>query len=674
MSQSRINFSAIGRGTQPARSDVLMLSAASQANLVQYVKLAYQAQVDITDHRQRLEEIDRAYLREKDYTEEQRKAQAANRRGDPTKLQNMQVPLVLEAVENGASFLTQVFLTEYPIFKFGSGPENSEVVTQWNTLIGEDQIHYSWVVQFNIAFRNSEKYNFAPIECDWCEEVIYKPQNGAGVNGAVLAKLIWQGNKIEAHDPYNTIYDKRVAVARNHIDGEYGGYTKNMTRTQLKRFIHSLGEDRLKNDKAAYESPIGEIDYYIPDINPRARNRAKGGTDDNFNWELWATGNNTERRINYKNTYRVTTLYARLMPGEFGIRAPNDQTPEVWKLIVVNGNVLIYARPITAAHDFLPLIIVQSQSDHLDTQNDSNAETQQVFQEMVSSLWNAKLQSARRRVTDRMLYNPLLVEPDHINSPNPSAKIPVKGIAYGRKLEEAVYQIPFHDENSQYWLQEVQGIAEWGLRAQGHNRVSAGQFQKGNKLVEEFQTVMANAGSRDRTKAIMWENNGMMPIKAIIKSNTLQKLSKTTRYNRETNESIEIDPVKLREAEADFNLGDGLLPVERMIGSDTLQQFLNYLGTDPAAAAEFNRGDMLVYLMQLRGATQLNKFKKPPEVIQYEQALMTWKSLGEILAKNPNFQPQMIAQALGPMPQPPGAPQQQQQQQQTPQQVPQQGM
>jgi len=49
----------------------------------------------------------------------------------------------------------------------------------------------------------------------------------------------------------------------------------------------------------------------------------------------------------------------------------------------------------------------------------------------------------RRRVTDRMLYNPLLVDPDHINSPNPSAKIPIRPTAYGRKLEEAIYKIPF---------------------------------------------------------------------------------------------------------------------------------------------------------------------------------------------------------------------------------------
>lgn len=655
MAESAALFTSKNRSSDPIRID-----DRAQEKLVQFARYAFQSQDDVWSLRTRLEQADRNYLRQIDFTEEQRKAQAANKSGDPTKLQNMIVPMVLESVENGASFLTQVFLTEYPMFKFGSGPEMSQVTMMWNTLVGEDQIHYGWAAEFNKAFRNAEKYNFSPILCDWKSERKWKPVSGNGANGVALEQVLWEGNCIESIDPYNVIYDTSCPISKCHIDGEFVGYVELMSRTKLKRFIHSLGEDRLKNDVKAYESPNWDVIHYTPDINIKAGGRKNIPGESSFNWAAWVT-DEAQQKIKYRNGYTVLRLYARIMPYEFGIRAPMDQTPDIWKLIIVNG-VLVYARPMTNAHDLLPLILVQSQVDNLDFQTESNAETQEPFQQMVSALWNAKLQSSRRRVTDRMLYNPLLIDPDHINSPNPSAKIPIRPGAYMRKLEEAVYKIPFDDANSQYWLQEVQGIAEWGLRAQGHNRVSAGQFQKGNKLESEFKTVMANAGSRDRSKAIMWEVYGMHPIKMILKSNYLQYIgTNETRYNRAEKQEINIDPVELRKAAGEFEVGDGLMPIERLIDTDTLAQAFQLLSQDPSIAAEFNKADLFTYLMEMKGADKLSKFKKPKEQAQFEQTLGAWQSVAVELGKKVGtslgdgkfLMPEDIQKIIGPAPQPP---------------------
>lgn len=654
-----------------SRSDIINISADAEKRLVEYARHAYLQQNDVWNLRSRLERVDRNNMRQLDLTEETRKAQAAQLGGDPTKLQNIIVPIVSESVNTGVSFLSQVFLSDYPMFKFGSGPESEDVALMWNTLVGEDQLHYGWAAEFNKAFRNAEKYNFSPIECDWTTEKLYKPQNGNGPNGVVMEQVMWEGNKIASINPYNFIYDTRCNIDKLHIDGEFAGYLELMSRTKLKRFLHSLGEDRLKNDVRAYEAPNWDMEYYIPQINPKVLTRANYGMDGAFNWVAWVT-NEAQNKIKYRNVYTVLKLYARLMPYEFGIRSPMDQTPDTWKLIIVNG-VLVYARPLTNAHDYLPIVVVQSQSDNLDVQTESNAEAQEPFQQMISALWNAKLQSARRRVTDRALYNPLLIEPDHINSPNPSAKIPVKPAAYGRPLAEALYQIPFHDENSQYWLQEVQGLSEWSLRSQGHNRVSQGQFQKGNKLQSEFQTVMANAGAQDRTKAIMWEVNGMYPLKTMLKSNYLQFIGATTRYNRKEQKTVQIDPTQLRQTAAEFEVGDGLLPIEKLLGTDVLTQALQFLQSNPQVAQDMDVAGAVTYLLKVAGADKIDKFKKDPQTVQYEQALGIWKQqstmLIELLVKNPNADPKAVsdavAKSLGPMPKPPG---QQQQGQQQPQQ------
>jgi hypothetical protein len=643
--------------------DVLTIDKESQLLMVRYMEAAFLLRDEGWQLRNRLEEADRAYMREFDFTDEQKKAKLANRLGDKTKLQNMQVPMVMESVETTAGFLTNVFLTDYPMFKFVADPDKQDIALQWNTLIGEDQTYFGWAGEFNIAFRNGAKYNFAPIEVEWCKRMRYKPTNGTGTSGVKLEQVTWEGNRVRALDPYNLIYDPRVPIHKCHEDGEFLGYAEMMNRIQLKRFIASLGEDRLKNDKAAFEANSwaggNGIQYYIPQINTDVLVKNQNWMSGQFDWTRWAVGGAVQH-IKYQETYIVVTLYARIMPFEFGIKAPRDQTPDIWKFIAVNG-VLIWAQPMINAHDLLPIIIAQPKVDNLSHQTKSQAENQMPFQDMVSALWNAKLQSSRRRVTDRMLYNPLLVDPDHINSPNPSAKIPIRPTAYGRKLEEAIYQIPFHDENSQYFIQEANGVAQWGMRVDGRNNVTMGQFQKGNKLNDEYHDTMQNAGIQDRTQALMWEAFAMKDVKVILKSNYLQMASAGDRYNRIEEKTVAIDPIALRKVQAEFEVGDGLLPTQRLARTDVIQNFMQWIQNDQALRSQYDIGPLASYIMKVQGVDKLGKFEKSPEQRQFEAQLASWqglaseviKKVGTNIGENKVLLPEDIAKIIGPMPQPP---------------------
>ncbi len=649
-------------------TDVLVINDASQTKLLQYLTACYMIRDEGWQLRNRLEEADRAYMRESDFSEEQLKAKLANKAGDKTKLQNMQVPMVMESVENTVGFLSNVYCTDYPMFKFVTDPDKQDIALMWNTLVGEDQIYYGWAGEFSTAFRCGAKYNFAPIETDWCKKIRYKPVNSTKNNGVALQQIVYEGNRIRALDPYNLIYDPRVPIHKVHEKGEFIGYVEPMSRIELKIFIMSLGDDRLKNDVKAYEAGDWGVQYYVPQINRDVLLRNKNWLGGAFDWTKWAFGGVNDH-IAYKNMYSVATLYARLMPKEFGIHAPKDQTPDIWKLIAVNG-IMVYAQPMINAHDMLPIVIAQPKVDiaALSHQTKSQAENQGPFQEMVSALWNAKLQSARRRVTDRMLYNPLLVDPDHINTPNPSAKIPIRPTAYGRKLEDAVYVIPFNDENSQYFIQEAEGVAKWGMRVDGRNNVNLGQFQKGNKLNDEYHDTMANAGIQDRTQALMWENFAMVPIKIMMKSNYLQMAPAGKKYNRTEQKSIEIDPVKLRDAESEFEVGDGLLPTQRLARTDVIQNGFQLMGQLPGVSQGYDLPPLFSYLMKVQGVDKLSKFEKTPEIRQYEQALAAWqatmsqvsKQLGTSLGNGKFVTVEDIQKLVGPMP---VNPMQQQQQQ-----------
>lgn len=654
-----------------AQNDILKINTTSQEKLIQFIEACYKVRDEGWQLRNRLEDVDRAYMRESDYSEEQQKAKIANKSGDKTKLQNIQVPMVMESVENTTGFLTNVFLTDYPMFKFITDPDKQDLALMWNSLVGEDQIYFNWAGELNIAFRNGAKYNFAPIETEWCSKKRFKPVNGTSKGGVNLEQVIWEGNAIKAIDPYNLIYDPRVPIHQVHKRGEFIGYVDTMSRIELKMFLASLGEERLRNDVKAFESGDWGIQYYVPQINTNVVLKNNNWMQGSFDWTKWAFGS-AQDHIAYKNMYTVVKIYARIMPYEFGIQAPKDQTPDIWKLVAVNG-VLVFAQPMVNAHDLLPIIIAQPKIDNLSHQTKSQAENQVPFQEMVTALWNARLNAARRRQFDRMLYNPLLVDPDHINSPNPAAKIPIRPTAYGRKLEEAIHILPFEDRESSQYLQDAEGVAKWGMRADGRNNTSLGQYQKGNKLNDEYHDTMANAGIMDRTQALNWENFAFTDIKIILKSNYLQFTPTGDRYNRIEEKSVSIDPIELRKFAAEFEIGDGLLPSQKLARTDVIQNGFQLMQQLPGVANGYDLPPLFSYIMKVQGVDKLSKFEKDPNQRKYEQALSAWqgtmseisKQLGTSLGTGKFVTVEDLQKLAGPMPDPaqfgiqPAQPQQQ---------------
>lgn len=641
-----------------AQNDILKIDMVSQDKLIMYIEACYKIRDEGWQLRNRLEDVDRSYMRESDYSEEQQKAKLANKTGDKTKLQNIQVPMVMESVENTVGFLTNVFLTDYPMFKFITDPDKQDLALMWNSLVGEDQIYFKWAGEFNQGFRNGAKYNFAPMEIDWCRKIRYKPVNGTGPNGVNLEKLIWEGNNIKSIDPYNLIYDPRVPIHQVHTRGEFIGYVETMSRIELKMYLADLGEERLRNDVKAFESGDWGVQYYVPQINQNVILKNANWMQGSFDWSKWAFGS-AQDHIAYKNMYTVVKLYARLMPYEFGIRAPKDQTPDIWKLVAVNG-ILVYAQPMINAHDILPILIAQPKVDNLSHQTKSQAENQLPFQEMVTSLWNARLAGARRRQMDRMLYNPLLVDPDHINSPNPAAKIPIRPTAYGRKLEEAIHVIPYEERESALYLSDAEGVAKWGMRADGRNNTSLGQYQKGNKLNDEYHDTMANAGMMDRTQALMWETYQFTDIKVIMRSNYLQFTPKGERYNRIEEKNIQIDPVELRKYASEFEVSDGLLPAQKLARTDVMREGFGLMAQLPGVTNGYDLPPMFSYMMKIQGVDKLSKFEKTQPQRQYEQALGSWqasmteigKKVGDSLGNGKFFTIEDAKSLIGPMPDP----------------------
>ncbi len=435
-----------------------------------------------------------------------------------------------------------------------------------------------------------------------------------------------------------------------------------MSRIALKRYINNLyGKIPQSVVIRAFESGSSDVaarsvkDYgfYIPQINPEAflNNQSIGS----FDWMAWAT-DEARRKIQYRNVYEVFTLYARIIPADFTLYVPQDNTPQVWKFVIINNKVLLYAERCTNAHDNIPIIFGQAIEDGLDYQTKSFAQNVIPFQDLASAAMNANMAGKRKMIQDRGLYDPSRVREADINSDNPSAKIPVRPSAYGKPVSEAYHQIPYDDKLSANLVAESELYVKYADRTNGQNAVQQGQFQKGNKTRREFRDVMGYSNSRNKTMAISVDHQTLTDIKDILRLNILQYQPAGELYNREEGAVVKVDPVSLRKASIIFKLSDGMLPSDKLLNTEEFQVAAQTLGSTPGLGQRYRLDQVFSHLFKQRGV-DLRPFEKTEAEIQYEQALAAWQaafqSIAEQIKSMPGITLDQIKQQMPPMPQPP---------------------
>lgn len=646
----------------------VVLPRKAQEALIQYHHQCCNLQAQNWNLRDHMRRMDLAYIRETDNTKEHNRAKIANRYGDSSKFQNVVVPVVMPMVESAVTYQSSVFLTGHPIFGVVANPSNEDAAIQMETVIEEQSIRGGWVRELMLAFRDGFKYNLFALEVNWDRVVTAALETDLGFSTtqAKPKEVIWEGNCVRRRDPYNLIFDTRVAPTEMYWRGEFSGYTELMSRIQLKTFINELPDKMVDNIVPAFESGIGFSGissvqsyggFYIPQINPDALIDGNRNTRLSTNWLAWAGITGQDNKIKYKDMYEVTTLYAKILPSDFAMRVPSPNTPQVWKFIYINHQILIYAERQTNAHGYLPMLLGQPLEDGLEYQTKSLSANVEPIQNLTSALWNSNIASRRRAISDRGIYDPSRISEAHINSDNPAAKIPVRPAAYGKPVSEAYYPIPYRDDQAGVVMQDTQALLQMANVIAGQNPVRQGQFVKGNKTLHEFQSVMSNANGRDQMTSMLLESQVFTPMKEMLKVNILQYQGGISLFNRDLQRVVDIDPVALRKAVMDFKVSDGLTPVDKLINADTLQVAMQVIGSSPQISAGYNLAPLFSYFIKTQGG-RIQEFEKSPEQLAYEQALAQWQNQVTVIAEQLKGQdPATIEKLLKQLP-PQPAPQQ----------------
>lgn len=613
----------------------LNLKDSAQTSIVAYMKQKRANSQYYYNIRSALEVIDREYYREYAWTLEQARARAANRSGDITKFQDIIIPIVMPQVETFVTYQTSVFLTGNPLFGVVSDAKYEDAALAMEARINQEAIRFGWKSELIKFFRDCGKYALGACEVSW--DKITTPKFEMDDKGNTkINNIIWEGNRVKRWDMYNTFWDTNVHPHKLASEGEFAGTNELLTRINLKQRIANLGDDVIvANVTKAFESPTPMNEYYIPQINPAALSSLvtlATGQDDWFSWV--GVDPNNRSAIAYRHTYILTTIYIRLLPSDAGIKAPQPNTPQVWKFLIVNFSIIIYAERLTNAHNLIPVLMAVPNDDGIKYQTKSPASNVQPLQNTATAVSAAMVAALRRSIGDRAIYNPLYINKKDVNSANPQAKIPTTPAAYaGVPLSEIYHQIPFSNDQFPVYSQTVSQCMGYADIVTGQNKAQQGQFVKGNKTLHEYDNVMQNANGRSQLTAIAFEDDFFTPLKWIISTNILQyNVSPEELYHPAEERNVTVDPLILRNAVLHFNISDGLLPTDKIINADAWQTAMQVVGSTPAIGSAYKFADMFSYLMKTQGAN-IKQFEKSPEAQQYEQALQAWQQTVLQLAK-----------------------------------------
>jgi len=334
--------------------------------MVQYVKNVMENNAELRSNlRSNMLKVDKQYARETDLTVEQLRAKAANAAGDSSRFQNVTVPVIKPQVETATAYQASVFLTGIPMFAVVANADYIDEALQLETVIDHHATRGGWAREFNMFFRDGFKYNFSAIEVAWEQETVASltTDPNFSTTQAKPTEVVFAGNKVKRLDPYNTFVDPSCPPTEVYKHGEYAGYTEFYSRIRFKKFLNDL-PDKQKRDVEAFKSGVGTLsndvttaNYFVPQVNPEQNiiDTSLEGT----NWLKWANLSSKDASIEYKDYYEVTTLYARIIPSEFSLRVPQKNTPQIWKLIIVNNSVIVYCERQTNAHNWIPILIGQ---------------------------------------------------------------------------------------------------------------------------------------------------------------------------------------------------------------------------------------------------------------------------------------------------------------------------
>jgi hypothetical protein len=611
-----------------------------QTNLLSQVSPAFQKKVVeniMNVAKTSLSRSFRQYMRERDiaYFRDMEKKKKANvrtpahmlRDEDPTDYKaEFEIPTVFSRVDTARSRLDSMFISSSPIFKTVSPPNLTSIAEQYDAVVEADEEKFGWGMELSHAHLDALKYDACGVEVDW--EIIQVSKTARDTETNVLSvsmQQVYAGNSIRRLELNNTFWDTSCPLNKVHELGDYAGYVTPSTLPKLLTFLNGMEYTSAEINAILYPTtaqkvspnyvdvlagkvPLYEAPTLIPDT-PAVSPEQSAALFDVPDSEISDRMAQDRKLLN--QGFEITKIYLRTIPAVLSLPADSAEAliPRLYKIHILNGCRLISIEETEYQHNYMPTVFASLMNDGVGGTTRSFSHNLESLQRLANKLIEIDIQSSRRAVADRGIYNPHMIDSQQINNRSATAKIPLKSASPTADVRAAYASVPYQDSALGMRFQQAVQLLGFSDQIGGQNEVDQGGFVKGNKTNDQFQQSMQASDARMISRALGLHTALYYPVKEIIKYNISQFQTSESSYSQSLEKQVKINSDELKQMLPTFKIADGLLNAARMLNLEALTMAIQLVPSIPEFQTEYNTPMMIMDILSNGQGVKMERYK-----------------------------------------------------------------
>lgn len=520
-------------------------------------------------------------------SEEDRKRKADQTRDGIPKATAINLPLNFVHLDDMMTYYAETFAPNRGMFYHTAKPDETEPATQIVTLMNNHSIYAGYYRQTLLSIFSILKYNLGGFHCRWSED--YGPKLQVDPNGGAVSvtdQKIWDGNRLEALDMYNTFVDPSVHPVDLHREGEWAGRafirSHYWLASRCKNGVYFNCDEALDQDRGIESN----CTYYRSPPREAKLSQDESGTG-TTNWVSVLS-----ERPDYSamSGFELVEVYIRINPNDFNLvpKNPAERNQyEVWRVTILNDDKIIETTLMSNIHGQLPFYFGLANDDLMGPSAKSSAEIIQPLQNFASSLLNTHVLANRSRLWGVTWYDPTVFNYDKIPEGEVAAYAPIEATGYGKNLQEHIYRDSTQLETKQTMndLSAVMEIVNQFFPTQS----LPSQIASIDRAVDsQVAAVQQGSNRRQHKTAKLLDDSLFRPARACMYYNIVQFQSDGVEVSDFTGRTVTVNLERLRETDLPFIIGQGLKAIDRMMIAGKLQSVIFALIQAPQASQQVN--------------------------------------------------------------------------------------
>lgn len=524
--------------------------------------------------------------------EDRDRARQADKTGVPQAL-TMNLPLTLIHIDDMITYLVSIFAPNKGMFDHSGDPKDTPTATQIITLMNNHAIYSGYYRQVVLTCLSLLKYNIGGFFGRWAADSGPRLSQPAPDSPPVrMNEVIWQGNKLESLDMYNTFWDPSVQAHDVYRAGEWAARAFIKSHYWLKKEasngIYFNVEDMLAQDQG-----IAQCQYYRhpPAEAHMAKTSDSGGTD-------WMAILSETPTYSQKTGFEFVEMFIWLNPTDFGLVPASERATrnryEIWRFTLLNDERIIDATYMNNIHNYLPFFMGSVNDDLMEESQKSVAEVLKPLQDFASFLLNTHVKATRKNIWGLTVYDPTMVDLKKIPEGEVSARVPLKPAGQGKDIRQMIWQ---NDQvlDTRQTMQDLGAVMDI-ISQFFPTQLLPSQIAGIDRAVNsQVAAVMQGATRRMHKMARLLDDSLFRPLRFSFYYNIIQYQPDGAMVSDFYGKPIKVNLAELRETDLPFIIGQGLKALDKQAAAQALQQIIFAIIQNPQVAQQIDLLGLIDY-------------------------------------------------------------------------------